>query len=59
MKKFTVTQDVGLAKYVISYHDGEKKHPDGSAFYDIKISNNKRKLDRFTKQLKKDGYVPR
>lgn len=40
MKNFSEMQNVGMAKYVVNYHDGEKKHKDGSPFYDIKILEN-------------------
>lgn len=44
-------QNVGKAKYVVSYHDGIKHHNDGSPFYDVAIFKNKKKKDNFIKQL--------
>lgn len=50
-------QNVGTAKYVVNYHDGIKKHKDGSEFYDIAIFRNKKKMRSFVSKLKKDGYI--
>jgi len=52
-------QNVGKSKYVVNFHDGEKTHPDGSKFYDIKILRNKKALASFIRQLKRDGYTLR
>jgi hypothetical protein len=49
-------QNVGCAKYLINFHDGEKTHKDGSPFFDIKIFRNKKKLKVFTDELSKQGY---
>ena len=56
MKKFYVQYGIGRAKYVVSYHNGRKKHKDGSNFYDIKIFRNKKDLKKFTDGLLKKGY---
>ena len=56
-KKFNIQYGIGKAKYVISYHNGRKKHSDGSNFYDIKIFKSKVSLERFKKNLLKRGYV--
>ena len=56
-KRYHVQYGVGKTKYLVSYHDGKKKHPDGSDFYDVKILKNKRDLWEFFAKLKKDGYV--
>jgi len=47
---------VGKAKYVVCYHDGEKKHKDGSEFYDVQIFKNIKDLKAFTNDLKDQGY---
>ena len=47
---------VGRSKYVVNFHDGKKKHDDGSDFYDIKIFKNKKKLADFENDLKALGY---
>ena len=44
MKKYNIQYNIGKAKYVVNYHDGVKKHKDGSSFYDITIFKNKVKL---------------
>lgn len=32
MKKYYIMYGVGKAKYVVNFHDGEKKHKDGASF---------------------------
>ena len=49
-------RNIGASKYVLNYHDGEKKHDDGSDFYDIEISNNYKNIKRKIAELKKLGY---
>lgn len=56
MKTYRIIHNVGRAKYLVSYHNGEKFYQDGSAFFDLAIFNNKRKLDKFVKELIKQGY---
>lgn len=56
-KRFHQMSNIGKAKYVVNHCDGIKTHKDGSAFYDISIFSNKRKLNRFLRELRKDGYV--
>jgi hypothetical protein len=56
-KKFHVQENIGTVKYLVSYHDGCKKHRDGSAFYDIAIFKNKKKLASFISELRGKGYV--
>ena len=58
-KRFHIQNNIGHAKYVVSYHDGNKKHPDGSDFFDIAIYKNKKKLTKFTADLIKNGYTER
>jgi hypothetical protein len=58
-KLYYITSNVGKAKYVISFHNGIKKHKDGSDFYDIKIFNNKKRLNEFVEVLVKNGYIYR
>lgn len=59
MKIFNIMFNVGKSKYVVNFHDGIKKHKDGSPFFDIACFNNKRKRNTFISSLKKDGYVER
>ncbi len=58
-KKFHVMYGIGKCKYVVNHHDGEKTHPDGSAFYDVSIFKNKKKLAAFISGLRRDGYIER
>lgn len=55
-KRFKRQDGIGKAKYTISYHDGKKKHKDGSDFFDIKIFKNKKDLSDFVGTLAKKGY---
>ena len=32
MKKYNTMRDIGKCRYVVNYHDGIKKHEDGSDF---------------------------
>ena len=43
MKRFYTQDNVGHIKYLVNYHDGVKKHLDGSDFFDIKTFRNKAK----------------
>ena len=55
-KRFKRQDGIGKAKYTISFHDGKKKHKDGSDFFDIKIFKNKKDLSNFVGTLVKQGY---
>jgi len=57
MKQFYMKNHIGHAKYVVNYYGGISKHNDGSAFFDIKIFKNKKKLKEFIDDLKNDGYT--
>ena len=56
-KRYYQQDRVGSAKYTISYHDGKKKHKDGSDFFDIQTFKNKKDLAKFVNALHKGGYV--
>ena len=56
MKKYNIIYGIGKVKYVVNFHDGEKKHLDGSNFYDIRLFNSQAKMASFIKSLKKNGY---
>ncbi len=58
-KLWTTQQNVGRARYVVNFHDGHKRHPDGSPFWDIRIFSNERKRNQFLTSLAKDGYRSR
>ena len=49
--------NIGRAKYLVNYHDGIKKHNDGSDFFDIEIFKNKKKLNAFIVGLVNNGYI--
>ena len=57
-KTYNLMYKVGSAKYVINYHDGEKKHQDGSPFFDILIFRNKKDFAEAQKTLQAEGYQP-
>ena len=56
-KVFKVNPQIGKSKYSISYHDGVKKHKDGSDFYDIEIFKNKVDLEKGIKNYKSKGFI--
>lgn len=55
-KAYHVQQNIGKVRYLASFHDGHKTHPDGSPFYDIRTFTNKRALAAFTAELDAQGY---
>ena len=55
MKQFNVAYNIGKAKYIINSHDGEKKHTDGSEFFDIHLFSNKKLFQSKQKELIKQG----
>ena len=57
-KKYKTMQNVGKVKYLVSFHDGEKTHKDGSEFFDIRTFTNKISFNKFVKELQTNGYVP-
>jgi hypothetical protein len=56
-KKYKEQDNIGEAKYSVSYHDGKSKHDDGSDFYGIKIFKNKKERDDFVYDLQRQGYI--
>ena len=56
MKEFYTRDNIGKAKYAISYHDGESLNKDGSKFWGIRIFKNKRKYNATIKEMIKEGY---
>lgn len=56
MKKYNIMYGIGKCKYVVNYCNG-KKYDDSSDFYDIRIFTNKRKMEKFVKELKKEGLI--
>lgn len=59
MKDYYVQSNIGKARHVVNFHDGEKTHADGSKFYDIRIANNKRDLNAIVTELRRSGYSER
>ena len=59
MKRYNTMKDIGKCRYVVNYHDGIKKHEDGSDFFDIAIQSNKINHNIFIKRLVKEGYKER
>ena len=57
MKTYNTMMNIGRAKHVTNFHDGIKKHKDGSKFYDIAIHSNKKDHIKYINALIKDGYV--
>lgn len=57
MKRYNIMHNVGMAKYVVNFHDGVKTHRDGSEFFDIAIFSNKKKMNDFIKDLQANGYI--
>lgn len=55
-KTYKLNFNVGKVKYVVSYHNGVSTHKDGSRFFDIKTFKNKKLMNKFITELKKDGY---
>ena len=56
-KEYNIMQNIGSAKYVVNYHDGIDTHKDGSKFFNIAIFRNLKKLNKFEKELVKNGYI--
>lgn len=57
MKIYNEKFNVGTTRYLVSYHDGVKKHRDGSDFYDVSLFGNRRAKDMFIKDLQRQGYI--
>jgi len=58
-KTFYRLDNIGKAKYTVNYHDGVKKHRDGSPFFDIAIFRNKKRMQDFINKLISEGYKAR
>lgn len=56
MKTYYRRNNVGRAKYTISFYDGIQTHNDGSPFFNIQIFKNKPSLQQFTEKLILEGY---
>jgi hypothetical protein len=49
--KYKIQYNIGNVKYLVSFYDGLKKHPDGSEFWDIKCFRSKKKMSKFLKSI--------
>ncbi len=54
--EYNESQNIGKAKYIVSYHRQGNYHKDGSKFFDLAIFKNKRNKDNFIKTLKIDKH---
>jgi hypothetical protein len=52
--EYRINPQIGEAKYSVSWHDGVKKHKDGSKFFDIAIFKSKAKMNKFLAELTKE-----
>ena len=58
-KIYYTQQNIGKAKYTVSFFNGKSKHKDGSNFYAMRIFKNKKDNDNFINELHKQGYKMR
>lgn len=56
-KQFYQQNNIGRAKYTLSYHNGIDTHKDGSPFFGIKTFSNKKKLQEAKNDFFKQGYI--
>ena len=56
-KTYYIMYNVGKIKYLVNFNNGAECHKDGSKFYDIETFSNKKKMNKFIKLLKQDGYL--
>jgi len=56
-KQYYEQDNVGRAKYTVSEHNGIDTHKDGSPFFGIAIFSNKKKKQKYVKELIKQGYT--
>lgn len=57
MKTLSIQQNIGSVRHAVSFHDGEKKHQDGSPFFDLRTFGRKRDCDKFVEHLKAQGFI--
>ena len=58
-KNYYIQNNIGKAKYTISYFDGKTLNNDGSPFYGIKIFKNKVAFMRGIRDFEEQGYKPK
>ena len=49
--KYKIQYNIGKVKYLVSFSNGTKKHPDGSEFWDIACFKSKKKMEAFIKSI--------
>jgi hypothetical protein len=57
MKTFKILHNIGRCRLLVSFHDGETFHRDGSPFFDVRIVRGQRALNKFLRLLQSQGYV--
>lgn len=55
-KEFQVNAQIGRTRYSVSFHDGVKRHNDGSRFFDLRTFKTKMAMNDFVSDLTKQGY---
>ena len=56
-KKYHVfPHQVGKTRNIVDFHDGVKKHKDGSEFWDMRSFSRKKDMESFVKELIAQGY---
>lgn len=55
-KVYSFQSNIGKAKHVVNFHDGESMHPSGCPFWGIAIFSSLRKRDAYVKSLQAQGY---
>lgn len=58
-KIFYAQCSVGVVKYIVNFHDGVTTHKDGSPFFNVRFFRNKKRMLKFMKELKENGYKER
>jgi hypothetical protein len=56
-KLYRTNPPIGKASFSLSFHDGVKKHGDGSPFWDIRIFKSQRAFDDDVVRLQAEGYI--
>ena len=55
-KTYNLQENIGSAKYVVNFHNGQDTHKDGSPFVEIRTFSNLRSRNKFIKELEAAGY---
>lgn len=54
---FRYRTNIGKVRHLVSHHDGQKVHRDGSPFFDASLFGRKRDAEKFIRSLKVAGYI--